>query len=359
MALAADARRVPGGLAGYVAQTEILVAQLNEIVIRSAPDDHPGSRAQTLAAIPSRWILPQGDELAERFAQDPKLAAEIIELKQATHDALYQAASGATVQQGWPVVLQRHKTAIQAIRRALSECLRFFSSPQIQTILTKSPVGKHGLRQRIKLLNEKLSPQKDLQDYRIRVESRLNRMLELYEGEKNPALAATAVELCDVTDAHLNEIDRLIADVAEVFQVLATNEVASELPGTNSAASPPAKPADPIAPPTKPKRSTQPGEAREKIVGALTKWHKYESGSCLNSEPVGVRQLSRLAAVAPATVSDFFDENFERGLPEYRSICNSDVRKLADSIEALRGETTPAKLLTYGRRPPGEGRDDE
>src|SRR5262249_14849373 len=52
-----------------------------------------------------------------------------------------------------------------------------------------------------------------------------------------------------------------------------------------------------IRPPKRAKRSTEPGEAREKLIAALTKHHKYAEASCLNQEPIGNNQLARLADV--------------------------------------------------------------
>src|SRR5262249_18636328 len=49
------------------------------------------------------------------------------------------------------------------------------------------------------------------------------------------------------------------------------------------------------APPKHPKRSTDKGEARDKIVAALTKHHKYNNGSVENREPIGCNELARQA----------------------------------------------------------------
>ncbi|MCX7428780.1 MAG: hypothetical protein NTW96_24530 [Planctomycetia bacterium] len=61
---------------------------------------------------------------------------------------------------------------------------------------------------------------------------------------------------------------------------------------------------------TRRKRSTEPGEARAKIVAALTVWHKYENGGCGNTTPIGVNELARLADVGPASVNRFFNKQF-------------------------------------------------
>src|SRR5262249_26471769 len=47
------------------------------------------------------------------------------------------------------------------------------------------------------------------------------------------------------------------------------------------------------------KRSTAKGEARTKIISALTAYHQYADGGCLNLGPIAVRELARVAEVAP------------------------------------------------------------
>jgi hypothetical protein len=109
------------------------------------------------------------------------------------------------------------------------------------------------------------------------------------------------------------------------------------------------------------KRSTNKGDARTKIISALTTHHQYAKGGCLNLEPIGNNELARQAEVAPSTASDFFNNVFNKrekgGFPRYCVICR-DARQLAFSLKALNGEFSPHDL--YGERPPGEGeRDDE
>lgn len=116
-----------------------------------------------------------------------------------------------------------------------------------------------------------------------------------------------------------------------------------------------------VARPVKKKQSTAKGDAREKIIGALNKHHKYAEGSCLNLEPIGNNELARLAVVSESTASAFFKNEFNRGerggFAKYRVICR-DAGRLADSLKALNGEFSPHDL--YGRRPAGEDeRDDE
>lgn len=65
----------------------------------------------------------------------------------------------------------------------------------------------------------------------------------------------------------------------------------------------------PSAPGTK--RSTERGEGRLKLIGALTKHHQYAGGSCLNLEPIGNNDLAKAAAVSPSTASTFFNNEFQ------------------------------------------------
>jgi len=109
------------------------------------------------------------------------------------------------------------------------------------------------------------------------------------------------------------------------------------------------------------KRSTGKGEARVKLIAALTKYHQYADGGCLNLEPIGNNELARLADVSKSRTSEFFCNEFNKGnkggRAKYRVICR-DAGRLADSLKALNGEFSPHDL--YGRRPPGEEqRDDE
>jgi hypothetical protein len=105
-----------------------------------------------------------------------------------------------------------------------------------------------------------------------------------------------------------------------------------------------------------PKRSTERGEARTKLIAALTQHHQYNEGGCLNQEPVGVNELARAAEVAPSTASVFFDREF-RGHDKYKAL-SRDVSRLAAALKLLNGEYAPHDL--YGRRPPSDDdRDDE
>jgi hypothetical protein len=107
---------------------------------------------------------------------------------------------------------------------------------------------------------------------------------------------------------------------------------------------------------TRPKKSTQRGDAQVKIITALSEHHKYESGSCLNQDPIGVGELARRAKVAKSTASVFFQKQFEEH-SRYKRVCR-DAGDLADSLKQLRGEVTAHEHL-YGRTPPGEGHDHD
>jgi len=105
----------------------------------------------------------------------------------------------------------------------------------------------------------------------------------------------------------------------------------------------------------KPKKSTQRGEARRKIIAALSKHHQYADGGCLNCEPIGNNELARQAEVAESTASAFFEKQFQ-GHDQYRVLCRKQG-DLAAALKLLNGKFSPHIL--YGRNPPGEGPDDE
>jgi hypothetical protein len=106
------------------------------------------------------------------------------------------------------------------------------------------------------------------------------------------------------------------------------------------------------------KRSAVPGEARTKLVAALTTHHRYADGGCLNQKPIGNNELADLAEVAKSTVSKFFSDVFG-GYVAYRARC-ADLHMLRFDLRLLNGELNP-KDVPYGRTPPGEGgrRDDD
>ena len=113
------------------------------------------------------------------------------------------------------------------------------------------------------------------------------------------------------------------------------------------------------------KESTCKGDAKAKIIAALTLHHEYQDGSCLNQEPIGVRELNRQANVSASTVSAFFNKKYGKGEGRkkkdgHKRYCNMcrDTSKLIMSLKMLNDEYSPS--LLYGDNPPGEGcRDDD
>jgi hypothetical protein len=120
-----------------------------------------------------------------------------------------------------------------------------------------------------------------------------------------------------------------------------------------STTNPPVESSDP---PPKAKRGTERGEARVKLIAALTKHHQYADGSCLTLEPIGNNELARQAKVSESTASAFFNEEF-KGHKHYKILCR-DLAGLSSGLKLLNNEFAPHNL--YGRRPPYEDdRDDE
>lgn len=106
----------------------------------------------------------------------------------------------------------------------------------------------------------------------------------------------------------------------------------------------------------RPKRSTEKGEAKAKLIAALSKHHKYADGGCLNMEPIGNNKLARDATVDQATASAFFKKRF-KSHGNYKALCRDNVR-LVTALKMLNDEFSP--FLLFGDKPPGKGqRDDE
>jgi len=87
---------------------------------------------------------------------------------------------------------------------------------------------------------------------------------------------------------------------------------------------------------TKPKRSTEKGEARRKIIAALTEHHKYDKGGCLNQSPIGGNVLATKAGVTKASTSNFFKAEFGSHA-KYRHVCQN-VTALVGALKLVRGE---------------------
>jgi hypothetical protein len=91
------------------------------------------------------------------------------------------------------------------------------------------------------------------------------------------------------------------------------------------------------------KRSTEPGEAKAKIIAALTAHHQYDNGSCGKLAPIGGNELARVAKVSQGKVSGFFKEQFGSH-SKYKVACH-DTGTLAQSLRMLNGELKPSILL--------------
>jgi hypothetical protein len=89
--------------------------------------------------------------------------------------------------------------------------------------------------------------------------------------------------------------------------------------------------------------STKSTGSREKLIAALTKHHQYETGSCLNQEPIGNNELAKLAEVSTGTASAFFRKQFD-GHSLYVTLC-ADRGKLLIALRILNNDITP-KILT-------------
>jgi hypothetical protein len=111
------------------------------------------------------------------------------------------------------------------------------------------------------------------------------------------------------------------------------------------------------APPTmkRLKRSTQKGDGRTKLIGALTKHHQYADGGCLNLVPIGNNELAKAADVSPSTASSFFNKKFQ-GHMRYKTLCQ-DSGGLVTALKLLNNEFAPHYL--YGSRPSDEGDEDD
>jgi hypothetical protein len=107
--------------------------------------------------------------------------------------------------------------------------------------------------------------------------------------------------------------------------------------------------------------STSGGDARIKIIAALTKHHQFESGgsgnpSCGNLMPIGVRELGRNYEVGRDAVSQFFKTECGSH-EEYQATCLRAPASIACWLKLLRHEYSPHPL--FSRTPPGEGRDPD
>jgi hypothetical protein len=210
--------------------------------------------------------------------------------------------------------------------------------------------------------------------------------ISLSPGRNTPTITCTD----DAAEAKRNALDRAIAlltveggekaaamekliarvqlqtgmDKARVINMPLTDFVAAAM-GQSSPESPAEENADAgdgnSSTRPKAKRSTERGEARAKLIAALTRHHRYADDGCLNLEPIGNNELARKAAVAKRTASEFFKDEFNAGEKgghvKYRAICTDQSRLLA-AIKLLNQEYSPHHL--FGAKPPSDReREDE
>lgn len=137
-------------------------------------------------------------------------------------------------------------------------------------------------------------------------------------------------ELLDRASLSLNRLDHIM--------MFCTGEQA---PRETSQAEPAKQPHE-----VRPKKSHNQDDAKDKLIAALTKHHKYADGSCLNTEPIGNNELARLAEVSNGTVSKFFKDEFE-GYTNYKHFCH-DKSTLIASLKLLNDEYSPYLFLGKG-----------
>jgi hypothetical protein len=108
---------------------------------------------------------------------------------------------------------------------------------------------------------------------------------------------------------------------------------------------------------TRKKKSTEKGEAQDKLIAALTAHHGYANRGCKKLEPIGSNELARKASVVKASASLFFEKYFH-GHATYKALCRRDFSRVLQVLKALNGDFQVED--TYGSVPPGErDRDDE
>lgn len=107
----------------------------------------------------------------------------------------------------------------------------------------------------------------------------------------------------------------------------------------------------------KTKASTAKGDARVRIIAALTKHHRYSDGRVLNLEPVNNNELARRAKVDKATASAFFKSQF-KGHAEYKVRCRDENLLLA-FLKMLNKDFAPFHLYANAPQAKDDDEDDE
>ncbi len=132
------------------------------------------------------------------------------------------------------------------------------------------------------------------------------------------------------------------------------------------------EPAAKDKPPVRTKKSTQKGDAKEKLSAALVTHHKYKNGRCGQTEPIQNNALARLAGVSRSSAARFFTSEFE-GYQAYRRKCTNGrvvmiLAKLAKDVDALDqmvqlavevNAETRMPVRNSRRSVPPTGRDDQ
>ncbi|MFO1007728.1 MAG: hypothetical protein U0929_17320 [Planctomycetaceae bacterium] len=91
------------------------------------------------------------------------------------------------------------------------------------------------------------------------------------------------------------------------------------------------------------KKSSKNGDAKAKLISALTQHHRYADGGCLNYEPIGCNALSRIADVAKSTASSFLKSTFQsRG--GYQQACHDSATLIA-CLKVLNQEFSTRDIL--------------
>lgn len=110
------------------------------------------------------------------------------------------------------------------------------------------------------------------------------------------------------------------------------------------------------------RRSTSNGEAKLNTVGALVDWHKFKPGdnaSVGNTDPIKATKLAELAKVGSGYPTYFFKAHCgQNGHRDYKAIC-ADTGKLINWLKSISADPALARLITFGRVPPGESERDE
>jgi hypothetical protein len=109
------------------------------------------------------------------------------------------------------------------------------------------------------------------------------------------------------------------------------------------------------AEPVRKTTGTARGEATARLIAALSKHHGYADRSVLNTEPIGIRELARLAKCDAKTAGNFIRRKF-RDRHGYARTCRH-TPSLAGSLAMMNSELAPRDV--FGRAPMSEGGREE